>query len=79
MIGEVLLVLVEVVWAYVLPWRVVFCVTLALLIAVSLCWLTLDRSVRIDLLIVSAVAGLAAGIAWQSCHRRNLRETSANR
>lgn len=79
MIGEVLSVIVEIVWAYLLPWRVVFCVTLALLIAVSLCWLTLDRSVRIDLLTVSAVAGLAAGITWQSCHRQSPRETSANR
>lgn len=78
MIGEMLLAIVEVIWDYLLPLRVVFCVTIALLVALSLSWLAMDRAFRIDILVLSVVVGRVAGIAWQSCHRRSMRETTTN-
>ena len=67
--GEALSVIVEAIWDYLLPWRVVFSIGLTLLIALSVSWLVGDQSFRVDILFAGLIVGLVAGIVWQSRHR----------
>lgn len=65
MLGEMLSIIVEAICDYLLPWRVMCSIALALLVALSVCWLFGD-GMRVDLLFAGIIVGLVAGIAWQS-------------
>jgi hypothetical protein len=66
MIGEFLSLIVEAVWDYLLPWRVVFSVGLALLVSFLACRVLGDPSFRVDILFAGIIVGFVAGIVWQS-------------
>jgi hypothetical protein len=67
-IGELIGAIVEIVWAYVLPWRVVCSAGVSVLLAAALWWLT-DHSIRIDIFLGALILGFVAGIAWELRHR----------
>ena len=69
MIGEFLSVIVEAIWDYLLTWRVVCSVGLALIVSFPVCRLLGDPSFRVDILFAGILVGFVAGIAWQAHHR----------
>lgn len=69
MIGEFLSVIVEAIWDYLLPWRVIFSVGLALLVSFLVSWLLGDPGFREEILFSGLIVGFTVGLVWQSRHR----------
>lgn len=65
MIGEFFAVIVEAVCDYLLPWRVLCCIGLALIISFVVCWLLGEPGFRLDIVFAGLLIGLITGIAWQ--------------
>jgi hypothetical protein len=68
MIGEFLSMIVEAIFDYLLPWRVICSLILALIGSFVVCRLLGDPSFRVDFLFAGIIVGLVAGIFWQSRH-----------
>ena len=68
MIGEFLSVIVEAIWDYLLPWRVIFSVSLALLVSFLVIWLLGDPGFHVEILFSGIIVSFTLGIVWQSRH-----------